>query len=177
MEIITRKEAKDQGLKRYFTGIVCKQCGQISERNVYSCACRTCERIRTDKFNKQKRITHKDECNAKARILSKKARTNNPVSCILAAAKRRAKVNGLEFSITHKDVIIPTHCPINGLPLVIGSTKQSDNSPSLDRIDNTKGYIPGNVKVISWRMNRRKSDMTMSEILALAEYIRRETPE
>ena len=41
MEIISRKEAKEQGLKRYFTGKPCKR-GHISERRVGDSTCCAC---------------------------------------------------------------------------------------------------------------------------------------
>lgn len=45
MEIITRKEAIEQGLKRYFTGKPCKH-GHVSERSVGGRVCVDCTRIR-----------------------------------------------------------------------------------------------------------------------------------
>ena len=44
-------------------------------------------------------------------------------------------------------------------------------SPSLDRIDNSKGYIKGNVAVISNKANKYKSDMTIENIEKLASYV------
>ena len=45
------------------------------------------------------------------------------------------------------------------------------NWPSLDRWDNTKGYIPGNVFVISMRANMLKSNVSREEILQIAKYV------
>ena len=42
-EIVTRKEAKQLGLKYYFTGLPCKQCGWVARRNL-SGACCECQR-------------------------------------------------------------------------------------------------------------------------------------
>ena len=47
--------------------------------------------------------------------------------------------------------------------------KRLENSASLDRIDNVKGYIPGNVQVISWRANRVKSDATLDELILIGK--------
>lgn len=44
MNIISRQEAKAQGLKTYFTGILCKD-GHIDLRGVSDAACRECRRI------------------------------------------------------------------------------------------------------------------------------------
>jgi hypothetical protein len=47
-----------------------------------------------------------------------------------------------------------------------------DNYPTLDRWDNAKGYVPGNVFVISWRANRIKWDCSLVELEAVAKYAR-----
>lgn len=77
---------------------------------------------------------------------------------LIYAARARAKRKGLEFDITEADVLVPTHCPILGIPLFKVGCKQTDNSPSIDRRDNNKGYIKGNVWVISYRANHLKGD-------------------
>lgn len=59
MEIITRKEAKELNLKRYYTGKICKH-GHDSERLTNNGTCYTCSKIRDAKYranpkNKSKR--------------------------------------------------------------------------------------------------------------------------
>ena len=44
-----------------------------------------------------------------------------------------------------------------------------DNSPSLDRIDSSKGYTPDNVWVISRRANIIKHDATLEELLLISK--------
>jgi hypothetical protein len=51
--------------------------------------------------------------------------------------------------------------------------RKTDNSPSLDKIDNEKGYVPGNLAIISSRANAIKSDASLEEIEAIAAYMRR----
>lgn len=87
-------------------------------------------------------------------------------------AFRRAKELGLEFNITVDDISWPTHCPRYGLKIDYAVTRgRKDNSPSLDRIDNRKGYIKGNVEIICWRANRHKSDATMDEMRRQVNYL------
>lgn len=61
------------------------------------------------------------------------------------AARKRAAERGLEFNIEESDIIIPEICPILEVPFQFGTRNNYDYSPSLDRIDNTKGYIKGNI--------------------------------
>ena len=84
-----------------------------------------------------------------------------------SSAKSRAKRRGLEFNIEVDDIVIQNQCPI----LQRKYLKYTDMAPSLDRMDNSKGYIKGNVEVISVRANRMKGDYTMEELTKLLEYI------
>ena len=75
--IISRKEAKALGLKRYFTGVPCKR-GHIAERNTAQCSCRECMNIAARKWKKNNgkkwRLANKDKVNA----LIKKWQERNP---------------------------------------------------------------------------------------------------
>jgi hypothetical protein len=97
------------------------------------------------------------------------------VSIMLSRAKTRAKRYGREFSLTARDVVIPDVCPALGIPLVIhvGRGGGRDDSPTLDRVDNEKGYVPGNVAVISAKANRIKSNATAEEIRKVADWLDR----
>lgn len=88
-------------------------------------------------------------------------------------AKRRAKDFGVPFDITFRDIDIPTHCPVLGIELISGrgTKKSSDNSPSLDRIIPEKGYVVGNICVISSRANRFKQEMTVEDLRKVLTYI------
>lgn len=98
-------------------------------------------------------------------------RNKNPEKCMLIGAKKRAKTKNIDFSLTPKDVSIPDVCPVLGIPMFKGTQKMGHNSPSLDRIDNTRGYVKGNVRVISWRANNLKGDATLDELRALVAYM------
>ena len=93
-----------------------------------------------------------------------------PKKRLLLAAKRRANKKGLLFDLTEGDIHIPDTCPILNIWLSHGTGKSTDNSPSLDRVIPEKGYVKGNVIVISWRANRIKSDATATELRTLANF-------
>lgn len=79
---------------------------------------------------------------------------------------------GHEFTILPGDIELPSHCPILGIPLVFRKGKGAwADSPSVDRIDNSKGYIPGNVWVISRKANSMKGNATPKELLKFAFWV------
>ena len=89
-------------------------------------------------------------------------------------SKRRARKKGFEHTITYADINIPTHCPLLGIPLfrAEGQDGSRSNSPSLDRIDSSRGYTPDNVWVISNKANSIKSNATLEELEQLASGLR-----
>lgn len=102
----------------------------------------------------------------------REARRARPEVHMLARIKARAKAKGWAFNLTAEDITIPKRCPILGIPLVVGDGTADDNSPELDRINNRKGYVRGNVHVISRRANRIKNDATLAELEKIASYLR-----
>ena len=100
-------------------------------------------------------------------------KAENPASNMWLRSRQGAKRRGLEFTISVGDLEpLPSHCPILGLPLdyaVKGRTPQP-NAASVDRVDNDLGYVPGNVRVISFRANSIKSNATLDELKALVDY-------
>ena len=84
-------------------------------------------------------------------------------------AQQRAGDGGLDFTITPDNIFVPQRCPVFGTMLEVGG-ECKDNSPSLDRIDNTKGYVPGNVVVVSYKANRLKNNASLEELKQLVEY-------
>lgn len=86
--------------------------------------------------------------------------------------KAQAKRVGWEWNLSFGDLDWPTHCPILGIELDYFAEGRQENSPSFDQIIPGKGYITGNVQIISWRANRIKNDGTADEHEAIANYLR-----
>lgn len=110
-----------------------------------------------------------------------KYKSLDPRKKLLYLARKRANASGIEFDIELEDIVIPVRCPVLGVELTGSSGKQqcprlNYNAPSLDRIDNSKGYVKGNIAVISVRANALKSDATPEELRGLARYINEHLP-
>jgi len=87
----------------------------------------------------------------------------------------RHRDNGYNVIITKEDLYnlaeLTTHCPYCGINLSWDNTKLSDNSPSLDRIDNEQYLSPDNVEIICARCNRTKSNRTKKEFIEYCKTI------
>jgi len=90
---------------------------------------------------------------------------------LLTTARKRAKERGLECSIKEQDILVPDLCPILGVKLGRSRGAVDRASPSLDRVDSSKGYVPGNVRVISWYANKLKNDLTLDQVRNLVAYM------
>jgi hypothetical protein len=84
--------------------------------------------------------------------------------------KSRCKRMGREFSIELEDITIPEKCPVFGFELKRENRETWMCAPSVDRIDSSKGYIKGNVTVVSRRANILKRDATLEELEQLFNY-------
>lgn len=98
----------------------------------------------------------------------KRWRESHYERAMLKSTREGAKRRGLEFTITEQDIVIPDRCPALGVELRLDGSR--DFRPSLDRKDNSRGYVPGNVVVVSMRANRTKSDLSIEELRRLVEF-------
>lgn len=90
---------------------------------------------------------------------------------LLREARKRAKEKNLEFDLRLADLPPFDKCPVLGLELKRHKNNLDHGSPSLDRIDSAKGYIKGNVRVVSWKINQLKSNLTLEQVKRLADYM------
>ncbi len=153
MDLISREEAKKQGFYRYFNGKPCKK-GHISQKYVSNMGCVECSNIKNKSlFNRKISKEKYEELGLKF------------LKSMWWRAKKRSEKNGIEFNIEIGDIVIPSVCPVFGFSFEVGNGKgPTDKSPSLDRIDNTKGYVKGNIQVISFKANRMKNDCNVEDV-------------
>lgn len=117
-------------------------------------------------------ITYKGNEPEYRRLESLVRRVEDPIRYLLNQARYRAKKRGLEFEIVQEELEIPSHCPVFGIPLFFKAGRRGPNSFSIDRIDNSKGYTKGNVRIISFKANQYKGNMTIEEVENLLAYMK-----
>jgi hypothetical protein len=104
------------------------------------------------------------------------ARFNHRIRAATYNAKLRAKEYAVPYDIDTEYLrsIFPADgvCPVLKIPMVFGGEGRS-NSPSLDKLIPSLGYVRGNLCWISLRANILKSDVTDPEVfISLAKYMR-----
>ena len=90
---------------------------------------------------------------------------------LFLSAKHRARQVGLEFNIKQEDIVVPEVCPVFKIPFI----KNSEYTASIDRIDSTKGYVKGNIQILSWKANTMKSNASEEELNMFADWIKTRT--
>lgn len=111
----------------------------------------------------------------RAQVRQNEYRAEKPEWYMHLKARTRAKEKNIEFNIDVSDVVMPKYCPVFKKYELkkepSGKAGPKPWSPSLDRIDNTKGYIKGNVQVISNKANSMKSNASPEELLQFAFWV------
>lgn len=124
------------------------QCARIkrfvkNETNgYYSCA--TCLEINSKKYRKKKW----------EKYLAQKANSR----------KRPGSVILTEQDIKNLNIKQQNKCAISGVEFNIESKW---DRPSLDRIDNQKGYTLDNIQLVTWIVNHTRGDLTIDEYINL----------
>ena len=146
--------------------IVCPSCKQLLAQNKFSYI------VKNDPSQGIRPLCK--SCSAKRAEVEKERRKNNwkykPSLHMLNNSKQRAKARGIEHTLLLEDIIIPDICPVLGIYLETGDRKNHYNAPSIDRVDNTKGYTKDNIMVISARANLLKKDATIDELIMIGNF-------
>jgi len=96
----------------------------------------------------------------------------------LGSARQRSREKSLPFDIVHTDLPEPTHCPALGIELDyrrnkgLGQKGRHDGSAELDRTIPEKGYVKGNINVLSARANKLKNNGTIEEFEKILAYLK-----
>lgn len=177
-------------LNRHYRSIQVKANSLNIYKLFYKCAegykkcCRCLKELKIENFGKCKKDNYQTYCKKckseyKHDYLNKfrsteEGRKKLSIDNLLNNAKMRAKQKKLQINIDKEFIKnnMGEFCPILGIKYEFASGSQScPRSPSLDRVDNSKGYTKDNVKVISLRANKLKNDATKEEIEKILNYI------
>lgn len=141
--------------------------------------CKTCYKVRARAYywaNKDKVL---------AREAVRRSQVDWPARCadykyanwakkLLHSAVRSSKARGhAPPTVTEAWILAQSLvCPYLNVSLEPSRRARSPWAPSLDRIDNSKGYTPDNVKLTSWVWNLMRGDLSVEEALAVVERIK-----
>jgi len=152
-----RREARALGLKRFNNGRPCLR-GHIADRTTSDGRCMTCHRI--DMRTRYVADPAKDNQRRADR------RFRNFAGYLVSNARIRARRLNLPCTITVDDIVIPPICPVLGIPMA----QDGVGTPSLDRLVADRGYVPGNVIVVSLRANRLRNNASVEELRAIVSF-------
>lgn len=92
---------------------------------------------------------------------------------LVERARSRAKRENIPFNLTKEDIILPKKCPVFGFDLKrnVGCKSGKYNSYSIDKIIPEKGYIKGNIQIISHKANCMKHNASLDDLIKFAKWI------
>ena len=115
-------------------------------------------------------------------IRSQKKYRQSPFAQMFYLTKKRSEEKNIPFDLD-RDFIkelyknMPKKCPVLGIDLkyseITSKKYQTDNSPSLDRINPKKGYTKDNVIIMSNLANRIKTDATTDQIEKVWKFLKK----
>lgn len=158
--ILEERECLNCGHK-WLVDVKVDKVGDLSKMRFF---CKTCNDSLTPSQKKQIMKEKLPGFREKMYLQKRESRLRNLQHYIWSRARQRAVQNGWEFTIDESDVVIPEKCPLLEVPLEHGIKGDYEYSPSLDRIDSRKGYVKGNVWVISKKANSMKNSATPAEL-------------
>ena len=143
-----------------------------------TCACKECMTTyrRANKVRNADRARNTRAINPEpTRAANRKAYRNKDISKrILQNINHRARTRGIDFNLTVDDISVPELCPYLKVPFIQGTKGNYQYTYSIDRIDNSKGYVPNNVEIVTMKANSMKNNATNEELIAFSlEIIKR----
>jgi len=163
----------------------CKEIKQVSSFTVNNAVksklashCKKCDAV-ANKVHKDKNreaVLKKGRAYAAKRSLLFNVR----VQALVNTSRQRAKLNNREHTITLDGVLslwpLDGLCPVFGFKLEFNNKGFRETSPSIGRVDSTKGYTLDNIQVISWKANRLKAYATVEDLEAVVTFMKKRNP-
>lgn len=143
----------------------------LKSRHDHEIRCNTEEKkLKLYKKQKQWKIDNKEQINEYHKSRYDKER----YKILWEAARTRAAKSNIEFSLSKeniKKVINVGLCQATNLPFEISSNRRGPYSPSIDRIDNSKGYSDNNCLVVCWCFNAGKNHFNIEDYIKICKKV------
>lgn len=137
----------------------CPACGEAKPHDCFS----------PDRRKRDGRATYCRTCHNEKYPTKRRYHADQRPALVTLARKRAKKAN-VPCTICAEDLSVPPTCPVLGIPLSIGVGTCHPGSPTIDRHVPSRGYVPGNVTVISSKANRIKNNATVEELRAVLRW-------
>ena len=148
--------------ERFYNGSPCKRCGNLL-RYKSNCRCVQCAKLFSGDYRKS--------------YLSVPI---NRIKALITQATGRAKNKNISYDskstllnfILLSDIHQCSYCrKLLNYGIGNGKSKERDDSPSIDRVDNNYGYVINNIAIICFRCNSNKSNLTINEVRNMLYYM------
>lgn len=114
----------------------------------------------------------KEKWNIKVRFQNKyTSKTDKLKGRMLRNIKHSAFVRNRDFNLVYSDLELPKYCPILGLELEYSKSLNSWNCASVDEIIPEKGYVKGNIIIMSRLANMMKNCANFEQLELFCENI------
>lgn len=152
--LLCKKCGVEQPIKHFSTGR-----GGKDKLHYIASECNKCQYKR-----KLKKHGHKTQSYNATQLFKEKHTIEGRAARLFYNARNRAKQSrrDIEFNITKDYVyklLMPMTCAITNVKLELGENS-TPYSPSIDRIDNNRGYVKGNIQIVAQMYNFCKNNYT-----------------
>lgn len=149
------------------SNFICRKCGGTEGKVPLRRVCFACLRKYTKNWRQEniERVTTK---NQEYYRTHKQEWRDYERSHLWERTRNGAKQRGRVFTLTKQE--FEPYCAVVSCEFC-GVEFDSDNAKSIDRIDNAKGYEPGNIACLCVACNRMKSNHTPTSLRQWADWI------
>lgn len=154
----------------------CKHCGKEFRVRTGGLFCsKSCRgkhrRITNPEWYKAFHLKHKARNNAASIARYRRVRAAAPYQTLIEMAKVRAAAKKFAFDLTVEwgSLIWTGSCAVTGIPFELGRSRRDAYSPSIDRIEPTKGYTRDNCRFVLWAINACKGSATDADVLRICK--------
>jgi len=145
------------------------------KNHVYKC--NDCSRKEKAIEANERRYKNPEKAHERSEKFRKNLKKENPkrytAQQMRGSAKKRAVALKLDYDLDYKYIesIMPVFCPVLGVEIKYGGGEKTKYSASLDRKIPRKGYVKGNVMVISQLANLMKNEASPQEMIKFSEWV------